>query len=59
LQAERWYDLIVILDDATREICYAQLGEEESSRAVLAGLKEVNTSLCKLSHFLRSLLALE
>src|SRR6185295_8142473 len=26
---ERWYDLIVILDDATSEIYYAQLVEEE------------------------------
>jgi transposase len=29
-QDERWYDLIVILDDATSEIYYAQLVEEES-----------------------------
>ena len=28
-QDERWYDLIVILDDATSEIYYAQLTEEE------------------------------
>ena len=40
-QDERWYDLIVILDDATSEIYYAQLTEEESSLTVLAGLKEV------------------
>jgi len=38
---ERWYDLIVILDDATSEIYYAQLVEEESTRTVLAGLREV------------------
>jgi transposase len=38
---ERWYDLIVILDDATSEIYYAQLVEEESTRTVLAGLWEV------------------
>src|SRR5436305_15310384 len=38
---ERWYDLIVILDDATSEICYAQLVEEESTRTVMAGLREV------------------
>lgn len=31
---ERWYDLIVILDDATKEIYYAQLVEEESTRTV-------------------------
>ena len=38
---ERWYDLIVILDDATSEIYYAQLVEEESTRTVMAGLKRV------------------
>ena len=41
LQDERWYDLIVILDDATSEIYYAQLSEEESTLTVMAGLKEV------------------
>jgi len=40
-QDERWYDLIVILDDATGEIYYAQLVEEESTATVMAGLKEV------------------
>ena len=35
------YDLIVILDDATSEIYYAQLVEEESTRTVMAGLREV------------------
>ena len=38
---ERWFDLIVILDDATSEIYYAQLVEEESTRTVMAGLREV------------------
>ena len=38
---ERWYDLIVILDDATKEIYYAQLVEEESTRTVMAGLRNV------------------
>ena len=38
---ERWYDLIVILDDATSEIYYAQLVEEESTRTVMAGRREV------------------
>lgn len=38
---ERWHDLIVILDDATSEIYYAQLVEEESTRTVMAGLMEV------------------
>jgi hypothetical protein len=37
----RWHDLIVILDDATTEIYYAQLVEEESTRTVMAGLLEV------------------
>jgi len=40
-QDERWYDLIVILDDATSEIYYAQLVEEESTLTVMAGLQEV------------------
>jgi transposase len=40
-QDDRWYDLIVILDDATSEIYYAQLVEEESTRTVMAGLREV------------------
>lgn len=40
-QDERWYDLIVILDDATTQIYYAQLAEEESTLTVMAGLKEV------------------
>ena len=37
LNDDRWYDLIVILDDATSEIYYAQLVEEESTRTVMAG----------------------
>jgi len=40
-QDERWYDLLVILDDATSEIYYAQLVEEESTRTVMAALQEV------------------
>jgi transposase len=40
-QDERWYDLLVILDDATSEIYYAQLVEEESSTTVLQALREV------------------
>ena len=40
-QDERWYDLIVILDDATSEIYYGQLVEEESTATVMAGLREV------------------
>ena len=38
---DRWYDLIVILDDANSEIYYAQLVEEESTRTVMTGLREV------------------
>src|SRR5947208_8889565 len=41
LKDDRWYDLIVILDDATSEIYYAQLVEEESTRTVMATLREV------------------
>jgi transposase len=40
-QDERWYDLIVILDDANSEIYYAQLVAEESTVTVMAGLKDV------------------
>src|SRR5712692_6314209 len=40
-QDERWYDLIVNLDDATSEIYYAQLVEEESTGTVMAALQEV------------------
>jgi transposase len=41
LNDDRWYDLIVILDDATSEIYYAQLVEEESTGTVMAALREV------------------
>jgi transposase len=41
LQDECWYDLIVILDDASSAIYYAQLVEEESTATVLAALREV------------------
>jgi len=40
-QDDRWYDLIEILDDATRETYYAQLVEEESTRTVMTALREV------------------
>jgi transposase len=40
-QDQRSYDLIVILDDATSEIYYAQLVEEESTLTVMAALREV------------------
>src|SRR5215469_7706201 len=38
---DRWYDLLVVLDDATSEIYYAQLVEEESTGTVMAALREV------------------
>ena len=38
---ERWYDLLTVLDDANSEIYNAQLVEEESTRTVLAALREV------------------
>ena len=41
LNDDRWYDLIVVLDDATSEIYYAQLVVEESTRTVMAALREV------------------
>ena len=37
----RRYDLLVVLDDASSEIYYAQLVEEESTRTVLVALREV------------------
>jgi len=40
-QDARFYDLIVILDDATSEIYYAQLVEEESTKTVMAALRAV------------------
>ena len=40
-QDERWHDLIVVLDDATSEIYYAQLVEEESTATVMAALRQV------------------
>src|SRR5712671_585524 len=41
LGGEQWHDLIVVLDDATSEIYYAQLVEQESTTTVLAALREV------------------
>ena len=37
----RWYDLLVILDDATSEIYYAQLVDDESTRTVMTALRHV------------------
>jgi transposase len=41
LNDEQWHDFIVILDDATSEIYYAQLVPEESTRTVMTALREV------------------
>jgi transposase len=38
---ERWYDLLVIMDDATSEIYYAQLVEQESTHTVMIALRDV------------------
>jgi transposase len=40
-QDDRWYDLIVIMDDATSQIYYAQLVEDECTRSVMAALRDV------------------
>jgi hypothetical protein len=40
-QDDRWCDLLVILDDATNRIYYAQLVEEESTMTVLGALRQV------------------
>lgn len=40
-QDERWHDLIVIMDDATSEVYYAQLVDEESTKTVMLALREV------------------
>jgi hypothetical protein len=41
LGGEQWHDLIVVLDDASSEIYYAQLVEQESTLTVLAALRRV------------------
>ncbi len=41
LGGEQWHDLIVVLDDASSEVYYAQLVEQESTATVLAALREV------------------
>lgn len=38
---ERYHELIVIMDDATSEIYYAQLVDAESTHSVMAALREV------------------
>lgn len=37
----RYYDLIVLLDDATNEVYWAELVEEESTRTIMRAIKEV------------------
>jgi transposase len=41
LQDGRYYDLITILDDATSEIYYARLVEEEGTRTLMPAVREV------------------
>lgn len=40
-QDDRWHDLIAVMDDATSEVYYAQLVEEESTLTVMAALRRV------------------
>jgi transposase len=40
-QDDRWLDLLVILDDATSEIYYAQLVADEDTRTVMTALRDV------------------
>jgi sensor domain CHASE-containing protein len=39
--SDQWHNLIVVLDDATGEIYYAQLVDEESTLTVMAALRAV------------------
>jgi hypothetical protein len=41
LGGEGWHDLIMVLDDATSEVYYAQLVDEESTVTMMAALREV------------------
>jgi transposase len=43
---DRWYDLLVIMDDATSEVYYAQLVEEESTATVMTGLRSRMPARC-------------
>ena len=40
-QDDRWHDLIAVMDDATNQVYYAQLVEEESTLTVMAALRQV------------------
>src|SRR3974390_1579272 len=54
-QDERWHDLLVILDDATSEIYYAQLVEEESTATAKAGGKVDSHRVTQVGRALREL----
>jgi transposase len=41
LGRDQWHDLIAVLDDATSEMYYAQLVEQESTATTMAALREV------------------
>jgi transposase len=59
---DRWHDLIVILDDATGEIYYAELVDHESTSSIMTALRQVierEGIFCSLysdraSHFFRT-----
>ncbi len=59
---DRWHDLIVILDDATGEIYYAQLVDAESTCSIMTAIRQVIEKegvFCSLysdraSHFFRT-----
>ncbi|MEO6334237.1 MAG: ISNCY family transposase [Pyrinomonadaceae bacterium] len=59
---DRWHDLIVILDDATGEIYYAQLVDAESTSSIMTAIRQVIEKegvFCSLysdraSHFFRT-----
>src|SRR5260370_30165413 len=50
-QDDRYYDLLVILDDATSRIYYAQLVAEASTRTVMAALREVIEREACFAHY--------
>jgi hypothetical protein len=41
LRPDHWFSLIVVVDDATKRVLYAQLGETETSHAILTALATV------------------
>jgi len=40
-QDDRWHDLMAVMDDATNQVYYAQLVEEESTVTVMTALRQV------------------